>query len=316
MTERYFRQSEIKKFKRCPRSWWLSYQRSGYGWKPAPSDRPASGKRDVGTLVHAAIELYRNPPEGFTGKLVWRNAIDSARLALVADLGLMSVQQLSKEWQSDFDLAERMVEGYIEWLESEGSDAGEVTLGTEVEVTLPIGTIRGDEVFLVMHLDHVLRDQITGRIIVSDYKTVQSLDQAADILQIDTQGQLYCMGATYHYGEPVRNFRHDMLRKVKRTGTAKPPFYGRQNVAFNETQIDSSWKQLVATLDRMVEALQRLEADEEVHHYAVVPTPHKDCTWDCDFLGICPMFDEGSHWRKAIEESGLFVRREGKSNDD
>lgn len=315
MTVRYFRPSEVKKFKRCPRSWWLSYQRSGYGWKPAPSDRPASGQRDVGTLFHSCVEAYRNPPEGINGSTAWRTVLHVARLALAHDLGVGLVSVLPKEWQQTFDLVERMVEGYIEWLESEGSDAGETTLATELEITLPIGTIRGDEVFLVMHLDHLIRNDITGQVIVSDYKTVQSFDQAADILQIDTQGLIYCMGATHHLGEKVRTFRHDMARKVKRTATAKPPFYARQEVHYSEQQIDSAWKHLVATLDRMVEALQRLEFSEDTHHTAITPTPNRDCTWDCDFLAVCPMFDEGSHWRKAIEDSGLFVRREGKRDD-
>jgi hypothetical protein len=36
------------------------------------------------------------------------------------------------------------------------------------------------------------------------------------------------------------------------------------------------------------------------HHDVVPPNPTKDCTWDCDFVSICTMFDDGSRVEDAV----------------
>lgn len=300
----YFRQSEIRKFKRCPRSWWLSYKREGWGYENAPSEKPQSGQRDLGTLIHSCIEALDNG-------LSWNAVLEAERLR-------SSIEGwYSKEWELEvFSFARIMMEGYVQWLEETGADANEELISSERQLEVPIGRIRCEDIVLTGRLDKIKRDRLTGEFIVVDVKTVTSLDQAVAQLSVDDQGLNYLTLLHAAEGLPVRRFRHDMLRKVKRTAKAVPPFYGRHEVAFNEVQLDNAWTHTVNVLDRMVQALQMVEGDEEtnhidqLHHRVMYPNPTKDCTWDCDFLPVCPMMDDGSDWKGMLTHSGLYVRRE------
>lgn len=302
MSTIYFRQSEIKKFKRCPRSWWLSYKRDGWGYENAPSAVPQSGQRDLGVLVHACIDAYDN-------NLSWNAVLEAERLRAHIE------GWYSAEWEKDvFSYARIMMEGYIQWLEETGADAGEELVFSEKQLIVPMGRVLGEDVVLTGRIDKVKRDRMTGEIIVVDVKTVQSLDQVGAQLQVDDQGLNYLILLQAAENIPVRRFRHDMLRKVKRTGTAKPPFYGRHEVAYNEQQLDAAWIHTCVVVEQMVKCLQRLEESDRYHHITVYPNPTKDCTWDCDFLPVCPMMDDGADWRGMISDSGLYVRREAPTH--
>lgn len=297
---RYIRQSELKKFKRCPRSWWLSYQREGNGYEFArrAEGGPQSGQRDVGTLVHSGLEYHYTT--GADGALL----IDSIAAGLNETDG-----PLSPEWIKVYRLARTMVAGYQDWIQDTGADAGETTLACELNLELPIGLVLGDEIILTCKIDRVVKDELSGELIIEDHKTVQSLD-IQEILAVDDQGQFYAMMASAHYGKRVNRFRHNMLRKVLRTAAAKPPFYGRQEVRFTEEQLDNAWQQQYSVVHRMVEALQTVEANENLHHQVMYPTPNSQlCDWDCDFLHVCPMMNNGDDWRGALAGSGIYVPR-------
>lgn len=296
----YFRQSEIKKFKRCPRSWWLNYKIDGTGYETAPSTSPQSGQRDVGTLVHACLDAYY---KGATDPL---EPIQWERSYAIHD------GYHSAEWERDvFTLARIMVEGYIDWLQQEGYDSGERTLFVEQQLEVPIGRIRGEDVVLTARIDRIVEDVLTSEPIIEDSKTVQSMDQVGLQLNVDDQGLTYCILAKAALKLDVHRFRHNMLRKVKRGPQSKPPYYGRHEVRYNDEQLDNAWLHLVVVVDKMVEALQELSLPgSRTHHYVAYPNPTKDCTWDCGFINICPMMDDGSDWRGALTESGLYVRRE------
>lgn len=297
---RYIRQSELKKFKRCPRSWWLSYKREGNGYQFARSTAPQSGQRDAGTQVHLGLEHY------YTG----RDPITPLVGLRLEHLQSLEGLPLSAEWEKVYRLSRTMVEGYTHWVAETGADAGESTLGVEMNMELPIGQVYGDDVILTCKIDRVVKDELSGELIIEDHKTVGSLD-VSEILSVDDQGQFYCMMAAAHYGTRVNRFRHNMLRKVLRTATANPPFYGRQEVRFTEEQLNNAWQQQYAVITNMVSALQLVEADEEVmHHRVMYPTPNPQlCGWDCDFLHICPMMNNGDDWRGALAGSGIYVPR-------
>lgn len=301
MSTIYFRQSEVKKFKRCPRSWWLSYKKDGSGYEPAPSDHPLSGQRDVGMLVHSGLEALDRD-----GIMPWVE-IERLRVEHCLALGIVTP---SKEYQDVFELASIMVRGYVDWLAETGVNAREKILHVEKQFEVPIGRIRGEDVILTGRVDRIIEDTLTNEIIVSDTKTVQSLDQVGAQLQVDDQGLLYLTLVQAALNIPVRRFRHDMLRKVKRSARATPPFYGRHEVAYNATQLDNAWTHTVVVLDKMVECLQLLGDQEYYHHSTVYPNPTKDCTWDCDFLPVCPMMDDGSSWQGMLQDTGIYIRRE------
>jgi hypothetical protein len=170
--------------------------------------------------------------------------------------------------------------------------------------------ILGDQVTLTGKIDRIARDRLTGEYIIEDSKTVQSLDQSRDVLQVDDQGLIYCMlvRGDPELGMTVNRFRHNSLKKVLRSAKATPPFYDRFEVRYNEEHLDNAWTHTIVTVQRMVQALQAIESDERLHHAYTIPNPSRDCSWICDFVHACPMMDDGSHWGAYVRESGIYVR--------
>ena len=91
-----------------------------------------------------------------------------------------------------------------------------------------------------------------------------------------------------------------MLRKVKRTATAKPPFYMRFDVRHSPEEVESFQVRLMGTLEDIVETRRRLEHAEKVKgkkkrdraRLAIVyPTPSHDCSWKCEFFAVCQLVD-------------------------
>jgi len=312
MTERVIRQSELSAYWTCPRNFFLGSVHGGTGFKKDWSHKPAKGTSDLGTLIHDLAHAYRTPETGFTGETAWRNRLDLRRLELAQHLGLPSVGDLPKEWKDIYRKAEVMFDGYVEWLGMSGADAGEKTLGTELEISVPLGEILGDQVTLLGHIDHLVYDSVRDEVFVSDYKKVGDLDQAKDTLPINTQGRIYCVMAGIHTGKPVHRFRHDMFKDSLRTARATPPFYERYEAEYNNRQLDNTWAQMIGTVTKMVRSIQYVEANEVLHQMEFPPNPGKDCTWRCPFLAVCPMMDDGSNWQAAV--SDLYVPRVGKEN--
>jgi hypothetical protein len=112
----------------------------------------------------------------------------------------------------------------------------------------------------------------------------------------------------YHWlleqkGETVSGAIYNMLRKVKRTASAKPPFYMRETLHHNETELRSYWKRLYGVLSNMVSARRELDKPGSDHHIIVYPTPTPTCAWDCEFRAACPLFDDGSHVEGLLESA-------------
>lgn len=286
MTEREWRMSAVRKFKRCPRSFWLSYGTgTGNGVEPAPNpEQPLTGQRDTGTLTHLGVAaLYRGEDWRET---LFREQHEHEKLG-----------PLSPEWVKVYELANRMVEGFEQWRDETGADAQEEVLHVEQRWRIHAGTFHGDEVYITIGPDLVVRNKVTGLITVDDWKTVASLEPPAT-LAFDDQKLTYGWGLEAHGLKP-HTFRHTQLKKVLRTSRAKPPFYARHEVTYSEDQRELHARHLRGTISRMVASAQAVEADPDAHHDWLYPTPNRDCSWDCDFVRLCPMMDQGDDWQEA-----------------
>lgn len=268
---RKIRQSEIKAFKRCRRKWMLSYLRN---LERIQYDEHEETAR-IGTEVHAVLDSYYR----------------GGAMPLLDDSTLPGI----------------MVEGYLDWLSETGADAGLKVVYSEERIEHPFGTFHGDEVILTGKLDLVVHDEATGLNLLLDHKTVQSLDQAGEQLKVDDQLQTYVLLLRAR-GVEVDGALHNMLRRVKRTAKATPPFYGRRIVRFNEEQLENHEMHLRATLAEMVRQAQAIEGGVD-HHLTAYPNPTKDCTWDCPFLAVCPMMDDGSDWEGFLSQE-YRIRKE------
>jgi hypothetical protein len=95
-----------------------------------------------------------------------------------------------------------------------------------------------------------------------------------------------------------------LLKKVKRTANAKPPFFEQFEVRHNLFSLRSFWQRLHGTVSDLMRVKKSL--DDGVSHLAVAyPRPSRDCTWKCPFFSVCPLIDDGSAAEQAIQE--MFV---------
>ena len=282
--------SEIQTWKDCHRKWWFAYYRE-LGIKR--SEGETSGPRSLGTRVHAALEYMYT--EGGNALEFLKTIYDDA-IAEFIEQGRFSddVDAVRKE----YDLAHAMVSGFLEWVQENGIDEGIELVAAEDVIEIP-SHIPG--INLRGKLDQRVVRKVDGARLFRDFKTVQSLTVPAKTLPLDEQMKFYLLleyllSIQETGSEP--QWRTDgglytMLRKVKRTATAKPPFYDQVEVQHNITTIRNMWTRVAKVVEEIYDARMALDAGSD-HQYIAYPRPSRDCTWKCDFFAICPMADDGS----------------------
>lgn len=300
-------QSEFRTFQDCPRRWYITYYRE----LGLPKEIGKTGARELGTNIHLALErLYRHG----VSPLETINTIYLDQISVVSadDFAAVDKDTMLKELRDEHELAKLMVEGYLEWAEQEGIDAGMEFISAEEDIQVPSG-IPG--VLLRGKLDQRWRRKIDGAIVFRDWKTAQELTTPARYLPMDPQFLTYALLEHLKalIEETPDNPRprtggglYTMLRKVKRTARAKPPFFGQIEVRFNKASLQSHWTHVHKVLEDIVRARQALDSGSD-HHWVTPPRPSKDCTWKCDFFAICPMFDDGSNIDGLLREYYVHV---------
>lgn len=275
MATRTFRPSDIKLFKRCRRQWNLKYVR---GLGGAKREDTAS----LGTLVHAGLEAHY---KGHGPKATMLRAVPVPATEAAVD---------------QFEQAWIMVEGYLEWLEETGIDAGLQVEAVEKTLQVEVPTlVLGDKIVLVGHIDLLATDAFGIRKLI-DHKTVQSLDQYSRQLQVDDQMLTYAVMLKLE-GTEIGGAIHNAIKRSKRTARATPPFYQRNEVTYSAEHLRSHYSHLLGVLHDMVYVLQTSETGLVSSQELFYPTPTKDCTWDCPFLGVCALHDDGSDIESALE---------------
>lgn len=283
-------------FRRCRRKWWLSSYRC---LVPRAANAPGSAL-SIGNLVHDALAAYYGQVE--------TDPVEYARqkvLNAVAENPGYEVE-LTREW----DLVEAMLSGYVEWLEETGEDADLRMMGAERKVEIQMT----EGVTLISKLDAPVERISDGAKLALEHKTVSSLDQPLNLLKIDTQlltehlvrfMDAQAKGATPQEAyDECQGILYNMLRKVKRTARAKPPFYGRETVTHNIHELRNHWQHVLEIAREIEKVRTRLDAGED-HHRVVPPSPMGDCKWSCPFFRVCVMFDDNSRVEDALD--AMFV---------
>ncbi len=288
--------SEIQTWKRCHRKWYLAYYREMGIRKQVGS----VGARELGSRIHVALEAF------YADGLNPIHVIDDV---YKEDLDLMqkdeayTTEQIVK-LQKEQDLAHAMLEGYLMWIAETGVDDGLTLIA--VETILEVNSAyRG--VKLRGKLDQRVRRESDGSHLFLDHKTVADLSTPQMTLPMDEQMKFYhlleYLDAMDKTGkeQPIRTSGglYNMLKKVKRTARATPPFYDRIEVHHNKEELRNMWTRVHAVIKEIVEARKALD-DGGDHHYVTYPRPSRDCTWDCDFFAMCPMMDDGSRWEAML----------------
>jgi hypothetical protein len=233
--------------------------------------------------------------------------------------------ELVRKFHDAGTLERAMIEGYVQWLQETGADSEYDVVGSEQVLTAELEVTdielshavraepdhRWSRPITVLSLQDVrLRRKTDGVRLFIDHKTVGDLRRAVPTLPMDPQMLHYhlleflttedadrrCDGALYN-----------MLRKVKRTKAANPPFFDRVEVRHNPHEIDAYRRGLLNSAREILRAEDALRTGADP--LDVVPArPRESCSYSCDFFGICNMFNDGSRAEDAV--AGLYTHRD------
>jgi RecB family exonuclease len=281
--------SEIQTFKDCRRKWWLSYY-LGLGSK----EQKTSGALAFGTRIHKCLEgLYKDgisPLETHT-ELV--SEVQSALFMAGRD---------DSEFQKEIELGRIMLEGYMEWLEETGADSDLEIIDSEKKLSLPM---YDGKVELRGKIDLRVKRKQDSASSLLDFKTVANRETYVKLAHMAEQLKLYILLENASSdSQRVDGGIYRLLKKVKRTATAKPPFYEDYDVRHNKNTLNSFWAALHGVVAEMLDLRGQLDAGADPNQVAY-PTPTNDCSWKCPFYSGCPMFDDGSRvdeWVESIFE--------------
>jgi hypothetical protein len=313
---RYYTNSEMGTFKECRRKWWLGTYR-----RLRLRATNYVGAAPIGTRIHLAMEPYYQPPavDENGDPVIHPSPSDTMRKIIAAERAqiIMDNQHLAgdeddgefnqltallKQFDKEAELSQIMIDGYVQWLEETGADSDYLVIAGEQTVEYEFAPGQA----LAGRLDVRMQRIHDGVFFGLDHKTCGGFADLERRLPTDEQMLLY------EILQRVTNpdFRNsgmifNMLRKVKRSSTAKPPFFQRTEVRFNAHQLSSMWYRVMGVIRDIDEVTARLDAGES-HLTVVYPRPNNDCHWKCEFYPVCPMFDDGSRAEDMIQS--LYVQ--------
>lgn len=286
--------SEIQTYKDCRRKWWLSYYR-----RMQPRQKTYTGPLALGTRIHAALDEYY--AQGVPLLVAHAELVAADRLILDSD------SRDSSSLDAEADLGRIMLEGYLQWVEDEGIDSELEIVSTEEKISVPLFN---GEVELQGKLDMRVRRKIDGVRMFRDFKTVGgSLSDFANLAPMNEQVLTYMLLESMKEGEENRSEGgiFTMLKKVKRTAKATPPFYDQIEVRHNIFTMRSFWNRIHGVITDLMRTRKALD-DGEAASLVAYPSPSRDCKWKCQFFSICTMFDDGSSAEQALTE--MFEERD------
>lgn len=311
---RRFSNSEVQTFKRCRRKWWLAYYR-----RLQPRRKTYTGAMAIGTRIHLALQYHyqsRVPESRFVV-----NADDALETLIALDRELfMGDPGLTDEslikFSREADLERIMIDGYLQWLAETGEDSNYEIVGAEVyreaQLTEPLVNTY---VALIARLDLRVRRLTDRAVLFLDHKTTGAFSQLTETLGINEQMMWYILVESLaDTSYRVHGALYNMIRRVKRTASARPPFYARQTVWHNSIQLDNFLTRVKGVIEVILTTERRLENGDS-HRRVVYPSPTRDCTWDCPFFTPCQMMDDGSYAEEMLDREftvgdplGYYVR--------
>jgi hypothetical protein len=277
------------------RHWYLSYYRG----LRRREIRVAGLATTLGTRVHDALAAYYDPALETDPLKFIEGAVERDLLIDPTD-----EQEILKEAK----MASIMLEGYMQWLEETAADADYKVLATESKIEVPLF----DGCTLLSKIDARRERLSTGQRLALEHKTTGSLTDPLVMLRSDSQClteqlvEFLDLKAKGKETERAAGVQYNMLKKVKRTARAKPPFYAREDVLHNVHELRSHWFHCVAIGREIQVARARLDAGES-HHTVCPPNTSRESLWRNEFFkdGLYGLMDDGSDWEAAVES--LYV---------
>lgn len=283
--------SEIQTFKDCRRRWWFSYYR-----RLKPKQQEFTGALALGSRIHEAMDRYYSSDMELDLLEIHSELVATDRKIL------MDAYRDTSDLESEAELGHIMLAGYLEWVEDEGIDVELERISNEEIISMPMFDGR---VELQGKLDMRVRRKSDGARMFRDFKTVGgSFTEFGSTAHMNEQILTYMVleAAQNKEGERSDGGIFTMLKKVKRTANAKPPFYQQIEVRHNIYALRNFWKRLTGAVGDMLNVRDQLDAGAD-HQLVAYPKPSRDCKWKCQFFSVCPLMDDGSAAEAAIEDS-------------
>ena len=305
--------SEIQTFKDCRRKWWLTYYR-----RLQPKTQNMTGALALGSRIHGALDVH------YSQGVPLLEA--HAELVKIDKQILIDSYRDTVDLDSEAELGRIMLEGYLQWVDENGIDAELEMISTEEIISMPMFD---GEVELQGKLDMRVRRKGDGVRMFRDFKTVGgSFTEFASLAHMNEQILTYMLLEDHqnkamqkNAGERSEGGIFTMLKKVKRTANAKPPFYEQMEVRHNQFALRAFSARIHGTVKDMLAVRSALDEGQD-HYGAAYPRPSRDFKWKCQFFAVCPLFDDGSAAEHAITEMyavadpyGYYKTEEKKGNE-
>ncbi len=290
-------QSELRMWRDCKRKWYLTYY---LGLKRRTE--AAASDMNLGTRIHKALECYyRDGSDPLYALDLIYNAVEEEYLPhSIGDYGYEEELQYPRgrsALDDERQMANIMVEGYMEWIAETGIDSDLEVISAEEDLRVP-GPVAGTE--LRCKLDLRVRRKSDGARLFLDHKTMATFKAAQSVLHIDGQMRFYALMEKLAGREAwTDGGLFNCLRRVKRTARSRPPYYVREPVKYTADDLRSEWLRTAAQLTEIVNTRAALDAGGD-HRYLVYPSPMRDCSWKCSFFNMCALMDDGSDWQGMV----------------
>jgi len=253
-----------------------------------------TGALALGSRIHEALDMYYSKNIPLLD--AHSQLVDNDKKILV------EAYRDTYDLESEAELGRIMLEGYLQWVEENGIDAELDMISTEEIISMPL---LDNSVVLQGKIDMRVRRKADGVRMFRDFKTVGgSFTDFSSMAHMNEQILTYMMLETAQNkeGERSEGGIFTLLKKVKRSANARPPFYEQLEVRHNVFALRSFWQRIHGTLSDMLNTRKALDEGGD-HRFVAYPRPSRDCKWKCQFFTICPMFDDGSAAEAAIEDA-------------
>ncbi len=271
--------SELSTFKEDRRKWMLAYY---YGLQPKL--KKMDGPLALGTRIHLALEMYYTNDDDPLE--VYAKTVEDDRLWLMVE------QRDTLKFDKEAELGRVMLEGYMEWIEETGADSGIEVVSAEEKLSIPIMDGR---VNLIGKLDMRVKRKLDGVRLFMDHKTAATFASVTDISHLAWQPKMYQLLEMLKEDEEERcdGMMYNILRKVKRSATANPPFYMRVEVRHNRHTMNAFWNQVHGVVNDIISVRNALD-DGFDPNLVCYPNPTNDSVWKDQFFQLGSLIDDGS----------------------
>lgn len=286
----YVRNSEITRFMECPRSWYVDYY---LNLEPDWSERLTPNKSDVGNAVHAGLQSwYSEDP--------WERGLAEHRTEVYDQLHDLAVFEGKDGWDKVYEMAERMLAAYVDWVEEDGLDIGETTLLLEERLELPFGEFRGEDVIFYCQPDRIV-GTAGDQIIVEDWKTGDI--KRPFMFESTWQMLNYAMTVRTLWNQMPLGARHRRMNRSMHTKAVKSPQFAQHTVSFTEERLAVHWRHVSKQIDKIVELRQALDAGADPVFEADHVLNPMQCSWKCHAgkSGVCSQMDDDADWEHTLE---------------